>query len=295
MSAHSFTAAMGDDLANGFRRPPHSAGIRAFWWWLNGNVTQESITRDLEQMKAKGFNGALIFDADGSSQGNNASVPAGPTFGSPEWTDLFVHACREAHRLDLGLSLNIQSGWNLGGPKVTAEEATQTLVWSETEVQGPRNIERMLAQPKKREFYQDVTVLAFPKPRSSYPEDTASGRILCDLTASSTHASSDAMFAMDGDLSTYWVSGGPLNLESPPSLLLELSESMEISALSLLGRKGYGPRRCIIQLSDDNQSYVTVHEVTLKDGQRLEASFAIPYSAVISACSSQNLMISTRS
>lgn len=265
---------MGDDLANGFRRPPHSAGIRAFWWWLNGNVTHESITRDLEQMKAKGFNGALIFDADGSSQGNNASVPAGPTFGSPEWTDLFVHACREAHRLDLELSLNIQSGWNLGGPKVTAEEATQTLVWSETEVRGPRNIKRMLAQPKKREFYQDVAVLAFPKPRSSYPEGTASGGLLCDLTASSTHASSDAMFAMDGDLNTYWVSGGPPNLESPPSLLLGLSESMEVSALSLLGRKGYGPRRCIIQLSDDNQSYVTVQEVTLKDGHRLEASFA---------------------
>ncbi len=125
------TSAWGDDLANGFCRPPHSAGIRAFWWWLNGNVTHESITRDLEQMKAKGFNGALIFDADGSSQWGNDGVPAGATFGSRKWTDLFVHACNEAHRLDLELSLNIQSGWNLGGPDVTAEEAAQTLVWSE--------------------------------------------------------------------------------------------------------------------------------------------------------------------
>ncbi len=58
-----------DDLVHGFRHPPHSAGIRAFWWWLNGNVTQESITRDLEQMKAKGFNGALIFDADVVARG----------------------------------------------------------------------------------------------------------------------------------------------------------------------------------------------------------------------------------
>lgn len=32
---------------------------------LNGNVTKEAITRDLEEMKAKGFSGALIFDADG--------------------------------------------------------------------------------------------------------------------------------------------------------------------------------------------------------------------------------------
>ena len=85
-----------EDLATGFRTPPPSAGIRCFWWWLNGNVTAEAITRDLEAMKAKGFSGALIFDADGSGQRKNSPVPAGPAFGSPAWTKLFVHACREA-------------------------------------------------------------------------------------------------------------------------------------------------------------------------------------------------------
>ncbi len=92
-------AAGADTLDAGFKTPPHSAGIRAFWWWLNGNVTSDAITRDLEEMKAKGFNGALIFDADGSSQRGNSKVPAGPIFGGPEWTKLFVHACKEAKRL----------------------------------------------------------------------------------------------------------------------------------------------------------------------------------------------------
>ena len=151
-----------DDLAAGFRNPPHTAGIRAFWWWLNSNVTKEAITRDLEEMKAKGFNGALIFDADGSSQRGNRRVPAGPVFGSAPWTELFVHACQEAKRLDLELSLNIQSGWNLGGPKVTAEEATQTLVWSKTKVKGPATYEQVLPSPRFRDFYRDVAVIALP-------------------------------------------------------------------------------------------------------------------------------------
>ncbi|NQV34780.1 MAG: hypothetical protein HQ515_18955, partial [Phycisphaeraceae bacterium] len=69
------------DLEGAFRTPPHSAGIRAFWWWLNSHVTAEAITRDLEEMKAKGFNGAMIFDADGSNQQGNRRVPAGPLFG----------------------------------------------------------------------------------------------------------------------------------------------------------------------------------------------------------------------
>ena len=109
-----------NNLELGFLNPPHSAGVRCYWWWLNGNVTAEAITRDLEEMKDKGFNGALIFDADGSSQSGNRQVPAGPLFASPEWTKLFVHACKEAKRLNLELSLNIQSGWNLGGPGVAA-------------------------------------------------------------------------------------------------------------------------------------------------------------------------------
>ena len=150
-----------DNLEAGFCNPPHSAGVRCFWWWLNGNVTKEAITRDLVEMKDKGFNGALLIDADGSSHQGNGQVPSGPLFAGPEWTKLFVHACKEAKRLDLELSLNIQSGWNLGGPKVTEEEATQRLIWSKTEVKGPTTIEQVLELPVKAgQFYRDVALMA---------------------------------------------------------------------------------------------------------------------------------------
>jgi hypothetical protein len=72
-----------DNLSRGFADPPPSARTRAFWWWLNGNVTKAAITRDLEEMKAKGFGGVLLFDADGSNQDGNQQVPAGPVFLSP--------------------------------------------------------------------------------------------------------------------------------------------------------------------------------------------------------------------
>ena len=174
--ANPVCAAEAKDLETGFLNPPPGAGIRCFWWWLNSNVTENAITRDLEEMKAKGYSGALIFDADGSSQQGNRGVPAGPVFGGPEWTKLFVHACKEAKRLDLELSLNIQSGWNLGGPKVTEEEATQRLVWSKTEVKGPATIEQLLKSPVTGgRFYRDVAVIAVPAPAG------ATGRPIKDL------------------------------------------------------------------------------------------------------------------
>ena len=127
-------------LESGWKRPPNEATLRAYWWWLNGNVDRASITQDLEEMAAKGFGGAIITDAGGAEQRGNDRVPAGPPFASPAWRDLFLHTLREADRLGLEMSLNIQSGWNLGGPMVTADDAAKKLVWSETRVTGPGRI-----------------------------------------------------------------------------------------------------------------------------------------------------------
>ena len=43
------------ELARKFRTPPGEAGMSCYWWWLNGHTTEEAITRDLEEMKAKGY------------------------------------------------------------------------------------------------------------------------------------------------------------------------------------------------------------------------------------------------
>ena len=98
--------------------------------------TKGAITRDLEEMRAKGFGGALVCDAGGAEQDGNDTVPHGPTFFTPEWRELYKHTLREADRLGLEMSLNILSGWNLGGPMVKAEDAAQKLAWSEALTSG---------------------------------------------------------------------------------------------------------------------------------------------------------------
>ncbi len=170
-STHRISAAVPDPLEQGWTQPPASARLRAYWWWLNGNVTKAAITRDLEEMKAKGFGGAVILDADGASQDGNDRVPHGPTFFSPEWRELYRHTLREADRLGLVMSLNILSGWNLGGPPVTAEDAAKKLVWSEARVTGPTNLALALPQPKGRDnFYRDARVVAYrAKPAAGRP------------------------------------------------------------------------------------------------------------------------------
>jgi len=155
-------AVMGGALESGFANPPLSARLRAYWWWLNGNVTREAITKDLEWMKRIGMGGGLVFDAGGASQQGHDEVPRGPRFGSPEWRGLFQHTLREAGRLGLEISLNIQSGWNLGGPMVTPDKAAKIVAWSQMTAHGPSNLVARLPTPQAaKEYYRDTFVLAY--------------------------------------------------------------------------------------------------------------------------------------
>src|SRR3546814_8312021 len=110
-------------------------------------------------MKEKGFSGASIIDAGGDTHRGNGPVPAGPKFGSPAWQELYIYAVKEAKRLDLELSLMIQSGWNVGGPDVTVEESNKHLTWSEVRFEGGTAIKRALPEPPSKEgVYRDIEI-----------------------------------------------------------------------------------------------------------------------------------------
>jgi hypothetical protein len=171
------TAVPADALVQGFQHPPALAKLRCYWWWLNGHTTKVTITRDLEEMAKKGYGGALLVDANGSNQGGNDNVPAGPEFGSPEWTALYVHALKEADRLGLEITLNITSGWNLGGPLVKPEDASKLLTWSRRVIEpGESGSIQLDAPPIKNGFYRQIVVLAYPLHRGAELAGAAGGK-----------------------------------------------------------------------------------------------------------------------
>lgn len=152
-----------NQVKTNFQNPERVSGVNCWWWWLNGNVNKAAITKDLEAMKSRNFQGAMVFDAGGHNARGNRDIPAGPLFGSDEWNELFVFALDEARRLGLEIGFNIQSGWNLGGPRVTPQYAAKQITWSEKKVSGNQFVNLKLAQPEYRnEFYRDIIVLAVP-------------------------------------------------------------------------------------------------------------------------------------
>ena len=156
-----------EQIKNGFQSPPTESGLRCYWWWLNSMATKESITRDLEEMKAKGYGGASIVDAGSSSYQNAAKTQAGPIFMSPEWMELYKHAVKEADRIGIELSVNVQSGWNPGAPSITPEFAMKKIVWSEVDVTGGKYIGIELPRLEKNLLVNDIMVQAIPKTDTS--------------------------------------------------------------------------------------------------------------------------------
>ena len=162
-----------DQLKSGFANTPAESRLRCYWWWLNSMATKESITRDLEEMKDKGYGGASIVDAGSSNYQVAAKTAAGPVFMSPEWMGLYKHAVKEADRIGIELSVNVQSGWNPGAPSITPEMAMKKIVWSEVDVVGGKAISIELPQPEKKLMYADVCVQAIPKKEGAPVKDDA--------------------------------------------------------------------------------------------------------------------------
>jgi hypothetical protein len=152
-----------DSLVAGFQAPPDSAKPLAYWWWLNGHTDTATITSDLEAMRREGYGGAILMDANGSNQEGNTNVPQGPMFGTPAWQEMFVHTLKEAKRLNLRISLTIQSGWNVGGPTVTGAQSAKVLTWTRMVVHGPHAGPLQIdVPPSKNDFYKDIAVFAYP-------------------------------------------------------------------------------------------------------------------------------------
>lgn len=168
------------EMESEFVSPPDSARPWVYWFFMDGNLTREGITADLEAMKKAGIGGAIYMEV-------GVGIERGPVeFMSPQWQELLGHAFSEADRLGIQIAMAAGPGWcGTGGPWVKPEQSMQHLVASETTVNGPKKFDDVLPQPKPRtpffgegtltpelrkvwkEYYRDVALLAFPAPVGS--------------------------------------------------------------------------------------------------------------------------------
>lgn len=163
------------ELRGAFKNPPSTSAPGVYWYFMDGNLSREEMTKDLESMKEVGISNLIFLEV-------GIGVPRGPIdFMSQEWQDLYVHAVREAERLGIKILLGAGPGWcGSGGPWVTPEESMKHLVYIETEIKGNKKVKIKLPIPEQRStqwhnlkdpYYEDVAVYAVPSAKKAVIED----------------------------------------------------------------------------------------------------------------------------
>ncbi len=157
-------ARAGDSLAEAFRNPPASAKPLIMWQWMNGVVTREGITADLEAYRKAGLGGVQNFQVGGANQAlaDDPSV----RIGNAKWRELMRFAMDECARLGLSFGTHNCPGWSSSAaPYVKVEDSMQKLVWTEVKASGPATVSLRIEQPRvdpRWNYYRDIAVLALP-------------------------------------------------------------------------------------------------------------------------------------
>ncbi len=208
----------GDPLVAGFENPPASAKPRVWWHWIDGNVSEEGIRKDLTWLHQVGVGGVQNFDAALAGPGRTATplVAERVAYLTPRWRDMFRFAVTQARKLGMEFTIAASPGWSeSGGPWVKPEQGMKKLVWSEAIVEGGKRFTGKLPQPprvtgpfqnvpfssvlfatdeKAPEYYADAAVVGYraPAAEASSAEATA--------TVTTSAGAIDAARLSDGDL-----------------------------------------------------------------------------------------------
>ena len=266
-AAVSFAAT--DDLLEGFRHPPADARPQTWWHWMNGNISREGITADLEAMQRIGLGGAQIFNA---TQGE---APGPVKVLSPEWYSLVKHAIAEADRLGLQITMHNCMGWSeSGGPWVTPADAMQRVVWSETRVHGGQALSVALPPPPLvvADYFRDIAVLAFP----ASPAETESIAMLAPkITANVEGGDVTPLFTHPGGSVVELPMPTP---DEPRTITLEFKAPQRCGSVRFVGREYLAmPLTGRIMASDDGKDYRFVTQLPILARGRNHPSMLVTF------------------
>ena len=154
----------GQSLEEQFINPPSEAKPIMIWQWMDGLISKEGITADLEAYKEAGIGGVQNFQIGGDLQGLIKDTTN--AIGSDNWKQLMRFAVSECKRLGLSFGTHNCPGWSSSAyPTVKPEYAMQKLVWTDTIVSGGKKMNLNLRRPQvdpQWNYYQDIVTVAMP-------------------------------------------------------------------------------------------------------------------------------------
>ena len=150
-----------DTLKKTFIETPKDQPLAVYWYWIDGNMSEEGVVKDLQAMKKVGINRVQI-----GMIGDGQGAPTGPVkMFTKKWWKILHTMFKTATELDIEVGLFNCPGWSQsGGPWVKPEQSMRYLAAVNDTVQGP--VKYHAALPALGKDGQDVKVLVYPLVKS---------------------------------------------------------------------------------------------------------------------------------
>lgn len=142
------------------------------WQWMNGCVTKEGITYDLEAFKRVGIKNVQQFLVGGSEA--DITDPEITVLGD-KWMNLMRFSLDECKRLGMDFGTHNCPGWSSSGaPGLKVEESMQKLVWEKTSLPGSNSTTTPVIKAKIDtvwNYYKDICLIAIPRNETILTKD----------------------------------------------------------------------------------------------------------------------------
>ena len=94
------------------------------WWWMGSAVDEKSISWSLQQYNKAGFGGVEVVPIYGAKGYEDRYIK----YLSPQWMEMLDYTVRQSSLLKMGVYISVGTGWPIGGPDVTIQDAASKIV-----------------------------------------------------------------------------------------------------------------------------------------------------------------------
>lgn len=125
------------------------------WWWLGSAVDKPNLSREIKLLDEAGFGGVEVTPIYGAKGYENRYVP----FLSDPWMEMLKHTVDQAKSHQMGVDINLGTGWPFGGPHIDEQHAATRLFLDEIELKQGQSISFPLGVSDAKQSFSKLQAL----------------------------------------------------------------------------------------------------------------------------------------
>jgi hypothetical protein len=129
------------------------------WWWMGSAVDEKNISSLLSTYEKAGFGGVEVVPIYGAIGYEDKYIP----YLSPQWMKMLDYTVKQSSALNMGVYISVGTGWPIGGPQVSAQDAATRLVVQDYSLKAGETLKDkiIINDAKQKDVAQLSAVMAY--------------------------------------------------------------------------------------------------------------------------------------